>query len=104
MTTLFLLFRYGYFFKYNRYTAIRDVKKGNIQIILFADLHGTRSEERVYSEHDVKVQKIKPTNYNWRGIYIYNEIMNKELKRNMDSINYLKLKEDLHSLGEGELF
>jgi hypothetical protein len=103
MIVVFLLFRYGYFFKYNRYSAFRDIKKGNIQIVLFAGLHGSISSERVYSDHDVKVQKIKPTNYNWRGIYIYNEIMSKELKKK-DSTNYLKLKEDLHLLGEGELF
>lgn len=104
MTVVFILFRYGYFFKYNRYTAIRDIKKGNIQIILFADLHGTLSIERIYSEYDVKVQKIKPTNFNWRGIYIYNEIMYKELEKNMDSINYRKLEEDLQYIGERELF
>lgn len=97
------LYHYGFFSRYNYFTAKLDIQRGNVQLIsVDTDADGFFRVEYVARRYNIKMDLFEPVflinNITDKGIDIYNQQMEKQIKINLGEKKYRKYQNELDSL------
>ncbi|MGE5446981.1 MAG: hypothetical protein ACM3PR_01370 [Bacteroidales bacterium] len=103
LVIVIFLYHYGFFSRYNYLTAKVDIQKGNVQLILVdADADGFFREEYLARRYNIKMDLLDKVflinNITNKGVAIYNQQMEKQIKMNLGEKKYRKYQHDLDSL------
>ena len=97
------MYHYGFFSRYNYLTAKLDIQRGNVRLISVDTEADSYFPVKSLSEkHSVKIDRCKPVflvnNITDKGVAIYNQQMEKQIKMNLGERKYRKYQHDLDSL------
>lgn len=97
------LYYYGFFSRYNYLTSKLDIQRGNVQLIsVDTDADGFVRVEYVARRYNIKMDLFEKVflinNITDKGIDIYNQQMEKQIKINLGEKKYRKYQNELDSL------
>ena len=103
LVILICLYHYGFFSRYNDITAKVDIHRGNVQLISVDPIADTFfSEEYLARRYNIKMDRFNKVflinNITDKGVAIYNQQMERQIKMDLGKKRYRKYQHELDSL------
>ena len=103
LVIVIFLYHYGFFSRYNYLTAKLDIQRGNVRLIsVDTEADSYFPVKSLSRKHNVIMEHCEPVflinNITDKGIAIYNQQMEKQIKINLGEKKYRKYQNDLDSL------
>lgn len=103
LVIVIFLYHYGFFSRYNYLTAKVDIQKGNVRLISMDTEADSYFPIKVLSKkHNIKMEHCEPVflinNITAKGVAIYNQQMEKQIRMNLGEKKYRKYQNALDSL------
>jgi len=105
LVIIIFLYHFGFFSRYNYLTAKEDIQKGNVRLISDTPFwEAYFLVESLSKEHNVKMEHCEPVflinNITDKGLNIYNQQMEKQIRINLGEKKYTEYKKALDSLNK----